>query len=273
MQQRTPSTVSNVEPLPIIYAQAVRETKINDSSVSPAVSPVVVAARPAYTEETDNRYSANRPGADIHRQSYSRESPVHVGEVGYIIHNQPPSAFNRRLPENQIAVARPVDPSRVLRNGWTGAVAQSNGIIDQEERWSSSLLACCEDANICIWVCCATPHAWATVAAAVNHQSFHLALIVYGFPWILMIIFIFVAIARSDWQVVLWMCLLFLFVIGARGRQAVRAVYNIQGSMCEDCIFHCCCHYCAICQEVRQLNAPRSIIHNMEVGIVPNNAQ
>eukprot|EP00466_Bigelowiella_natans_P007742 jgi/Bigna1/131761/aug1.15_g6469 len=57
---------------------------------------------------------------------------------------------------------------------------------------------------------------------------FHLALIVYGFPWILMIIFIFVAIARSNWQVVLWMCLLFLFIIGARGRQAVRAVYDIR---------------------------------------------
>mmetsp|Transcript_2596 Transcript_2596/g.3959 ORF Transcript_2596/g.3959 Transcript_2596/m.3959 type:complete len:184 (+) Transcript_2596:141-692(+) len=183
MQQRTSPTGNTATPLPMIYAQAFRETKNHDNAVNPALSPVVVAARPL-DATTDDGYLANSPESDTQTQNHSRESAPYGGEVGYIIHNQPPSALTRRLPENQIAVARPVDPSRVLRNGWTGTVARSNDRADdQEERWSSSVLSCCDDANICIWVCCATPHAWATVAAAVNHQSFHLALIVYGFPW------------------------------------------------------------------------------------------
>lgn len=47
--------------------------------------------------------------------------------------------------------------------------------------------------------------------------------------------------------------LLFCCIGAAVNRRKIRNKYLIEGNLCEDCMFHCFCSPCAVCQEYTEV--------------------
>lgn len=50
-------------------------------------------------------------------------------------------------------------------------------------------------------------------------------------------------------------------------RSRLRAQYDLEESPCADCLVHCCCEACALCQEYREL---KNRGFDMGIGMVPS---
>ncbi|OMJ92428.1 hypothetical protein SteCoe_4765 [Stentor coeruleus] len=96
-------------------------------------------------------------------------------------------------------------------------------------KWEESLFSCCASGGFCLIValfpiCYPFLQGW--VVSKAVHQSFISACI----------------------------CPLFCCCIGAAvNRGKIRDRYLIEGSFCEDCLIHCFCSPCALCQEYSEV--------------------
>ncbi|KMS98879.1 hypothetical protein BVRB_3g067730 [Beta vulgaris subsp. vulgaris] len=48
-----------------------------------------------------------------------------------------------------------------------------------------------------------------------------------------------------------WMCGIYTGLV----RQSLQREYHLKNSPCDPCLVHCCMHWCAICQEHREMKA------------------
>ncbi|XP_062177681.1 cell number regulator 2-like [Alnus glutinosa] len=101
-------------------------------------------------------------------------------------------------------------------------------------RWSTGLCHCCDDPANCLITCFCPCITFGQIADIVGRGSSPCALscVVYG------VIQYLTALA----------CLCSCIY-----RSKLRAQYNLEESPCVDCLVHCCCETCALCQEYREL--------------------
>ncbi|CAL9125527.1 unnamed protein product [Musa acuminata var. zebrina] len=61
-----------------------------------------------------------------------------------------------------------------------------------------------------------------------------------------------------------WMCGIYTGIF----RQSLQKKYHLKNSPCDPCMVHCCMHWCAICQEHREMKGRLSDNHLMPVTVV-----
>ncbi|GMH37797.1 hypothetical protein BSKO_05670 [Bryopsis sp. KO-2023] len=101
--------------------------------------------------------------------------------------------------------------------------------------WSSGVLGCCDDCGVCCkGICCpcclyADNAKWSKGTGRCKSGCVYLCCTGIGCMW--------------------------LYSVGIR--TTIRSKYNLKPQPCGDCCTHFCCHYCALCQEARELKFRR----------------
>ena len=116
--------------------------------------------------------------------------------------------------------------------------------VQHAEPWSSGLCDCFSDVNNCcitFWCPCIT---FGQIAEIVDKGSTSCGVhgTLYGLLYVC-----------TGWQ-----CIYSGFY-----RKKLRMQYMIEGSCCGDCLTSCCCEWCALCQEYRQL---KHLGYDMDLG-------
>mmetsp|Transcript_29634 Transcript_29634/g.52895 ORF Transcript_29634/g.52895 Transcript_29634/m.52895 type:complete len:106 (-) Transcript_29634:695-1012(-) len=95
--------------------------------------------------------------------------------------------------------------------------------------WEQPLFGCLQDLGSCLVVACVPGGACYCQATSVS-------------------------LATGDSCIVPCLCIMCLGCIGAAiNRSSIRNHYIMEGSIIGDCLVHCLCGPCAICQEVREV--------------------
>ncbi|KAI4363627.1 hypothetical protein MLD38_019820 [Melastoma candidum] len=100
---------------------------------------------------------------------------------------------------------------------------------------------------LCHAVCVEGGMALAVVAATYNGIDAHTAFLIYEglvFAW--------------------WMCGIYTGLV----RQSLQKKYHLKNSPCDPCLVHCCLHWCALCQEHREMKGHLSDNVAMPMTIV-----
>ncbi|XXG81539.1 hypothetical protein AAC387_Pa09g2147 [Persea americana] len=102
--------------------------------------------------------------------------------------------------------------------------------------WSTGLCDCCQDVgNCCLtyWCPCIT---FGRIADIVDRGSSSCG-------------------SAGARYMSLWMAFGTPSVYSCSYRTKLRAQFNLQGNQCTDCLIHCFCETCALCQEYRELTS------------------
>ncbi|GKC97516.1 PLAC8 motif-containing protein [Tanacetum coccineum] len=91
--------------------------------------------------------------------------------------------------------------------------------------WTTGLCGCSEDCSVCCFTCCCPCIAFGRIAEIVDKGN-NDAVIPFNME-----------------------------IIGSADMKKQLAVqhYMLPARPCHDCLVHCCCLYCALCQEYREL--------------------
>ncbi|XP_059070620.1 protein PLANT CADMIUM RESISTANCE 2-like [Cryptomeria japonica] len=102
-------------------------------------------------------------------------------------------------------------------------------------KWSSGLCACYKNPSNCCLTCCCPCVTFGQIAEIVDEGSEECILSggIYG--------------ALCFYTGCCAWCYSWLY------RNKMREMYNLSESPCNDCLVHCCCESCALCQEYREL--------------------
>lgn len=155
-------------------------------------------------------------------------------------------------PRNSVEMTQP--RSSPARNGNNGAIAtEPSGYSRQQFR--TDYCHCCNDEHTCwwgFWYCWLLQARTARIFeldASINQITIYLLFFIgsyfLGFYFII-VGFLVLAVNRA-----------FL-------RTSLRRKLNIHGTLCGDCVLHCCCSSCAICQEAREAR----ILHSDTMDLV-----
>ncbi|XP_057839864.1 protein PLANT CADMIUM RESISTANCE 3-like [Cryptomeria japonica] len=100
--------------------------------------------------------------------------------------------------------------------------------------WSSGLCACCADPSVCCLTCWCPCITFGQIAEIVDEGSSSCCVSggIYG------------ALLYLTGLACCYSCLY---------RTKIRAKFNLSDIPCADCLVHCCCESCALCQEYREL--------------------
>lgn len=104
----------------------------------------------------------------------------------------------------------------------------------QQARWSSGLCGCCSDVPSCCLTCWCPCITFGRIAEITDKGTTSCAVsgAIYG------LLMCFTGCSC------LYSCLY---------RSKIRTQYMLEESPCNDCLVHCCCESCALCQEYREL--------------------
>ncbi|WJX48407.1 hypothetical protein P8452_34974 [Trifolium repens] len=143
---------------------------------------------------------------------------------GRPLSNQPPSAASTGFP---------VSANSTKPAAYSGAATSVYAPKPQVE-WSTGLFDCCSNpGNSCLTLFCPCV-TFGRVAEIVDKGSSSCG--VSGALYTLLCVFVGCGWAYS-----------------CCNRSKMREQYGLKGDGCTDCMIHCCCEYCAICQEYREL--------------------
>jgi len=156
------------------------------------------------------------------------------------------------------------------------AIAGQPGHLARTGAWSDGFCDCLNHCESLLVACCVAPARWAQTVSRARLMGFGQALLLYGIPWLLVIIMYSVDVNYSNtyvydpydpynyqkrrggvlaWAIAIAaICNMFTIFLGCTYRQKLRAQYGIQGSACEDCLMHTFCPLCAITQEARHVD-------------------
>jgi Cys-rich protein (TIGR01571 family) len=120
------------------------------------------------------------------------------------------------------------------------------------------------------------PARFAQTVSRARLTTMAMALLMYGLPWLLVIIFYSIDMNYSTtyeyeydqygrqvrvtrgalaWAVALaGICNMIMVFVGCTYRGKIREQFGIQGSSCEDCLLHSFCTLCAVTQEARHVD-------------------
>ncbi|KAI3516654.1 hypothetical protein L1887_15577 [Cichorium endivia] len=116
----------------------------------------------------------------------------------------------------------------------TGIPAQYVAPPPVNGKWSSSLCACCSDVPNCCLTCWCPCITFGQIAEIVDKGNTPCA--VHGA--------LYAVIAAFTCCGCMYSCIF---------RTKMRSQYGLRETPCNDCLVHCCCELCALCQEYREL--------------------
>ncbi|KAJ4961863.1 hypothetical protein NE237_021773 [Protea cynaroides] len=100
--------------------------------------------------------------------------------------------------------------------------------------WSTGLCGCFDDCHSCCMTCCCPCITFGQISEIIDRGSS--------------------TCGSNGVLYALIMCFTGCpFFYSCSYRSKLRAQYNLEESPCGDCLVHCCCEACAICQEYREL--------------------
>ncbi|KAJ0981350.1 hypothetical protein J5N97_009605 [Dioscorea zingiberensis] len=113
-----------------------------------------------------------------------------------------------------------------------------------EGPWSTGLCNCCDDVSNCCVTCFCPCITFGQIAEIVDRGS--------------------TSCGASGALYTLILCVTGCHCIySCFYRSKMRAQYSLHESPCNDCLVHCCCEHCALCQEYRELKRRG---FNMDIG-------
>ncbi|XP_021293382.1 cell number regulator 2-like [Herrania umbratica] len=118
--------------------------------------------------------------------------------------------------------------------------------LGQVNPWSTELFDCFSDSSLCCKTCCCPCITFGQNAEIIDQGSSSCFLNASLY----VIMHHFTGCGLS-------------FLYGYFYRRKLRHQYGLKQSPCHDICVHCCCHYCALCQEQREL---RSQGYDMLIG-------
>ncbi|XP_039126825.1 cell number regulator 2-like [Dioscorea cayenensis subsp. rotundata] len=104
----------------------------------------------------------------------------------------------------------------------------------QKVSWSTGLCGCCDDVGNCCITCWCPCITFGQIAEIVDRGSTSCG--VSGAIYLLLMLTIGCNCVYSCFY-----------------RKKMRSQYSLSSSPCNDCLVHCCCESCALCQEYREL--------------------
>ncbi|KAG0489184.1 hypothetical protein HPP92_007995 [Vanilla planifolia] len=110
--------------------------------------------------------------------------------------------------------------------------------------WSTGLCNCCDDKSICCLTCCCPCITFGKIAGIVDRGSSSCGTS--------SALYALICVMTGGH------CIYSCFY-----RSKMRAQYSLREAPCTDCIVHCCCEPCALCQEYRELKRRG---FNMRIG-------
>nr|XP_043627125.1 cell number regulator 2-like [Erigeron canadensis] len=100
--------------------------------------------------------------------------------------------------------------------------------------WSTGLCDCFEDSSNCCLTCCCPCITFGRIAEVVDEGTTSCG--TSGTIYSILCVF-----TGCQW------------ILGCMYRSKLRQKHTLRDEPCNDCLLHCCCHYCALCQEYREL--------------------
>ena len=116
---------------------------------------------------------------------------------------------------------------------------QQMGIPPNSGQWHDGLFECINDLPICCYGCCCMYCLFGSNAQNLNNQIGCL-----GQTCLAFVVDLVAAIVTGVG------CSCFVTMTG---RTILRNKYGLPASPCGDCISHCCCQSCSLCQEAREI--------------------
>ncbi|PWA51706.1 cell number regulator 10 [Artemisia annua] len=141
-------------------------------------------------------------------------------------------------PPQQAADGQP--PSSPLQAPYVHPpMAQDTNVVPPQPmvsngKWSTGLCDCCDDVCNCCITCCCPCITFGQIAEIVDKGTTPCA--VHGILY-----------------AVLLLTIQFQWIYSCMYRSKMRQQYMLAGGPCNDCIRHCCCESCSLCQEYREL--------------------
>jgi Cys-rich protein (TIGR01571 family) len=152
-------------------------------------------------------------------------------------------------------------------------VAGQSGHLPRTGQWSDGLCDCFNHCESLLVAWCVPPVRWAQTVSRAKLMGFGQALLAFGLPWLLVLIFFSISwntntsceydrygyyvctTTPTTWAFgVAGVCNFLTVILGCTYRGKIRQQYGIQGSACEDCLMHSFCYLCAITQESRHVD-------------------
>ncbi|WJX48409.1 hypothetical protein P8452_34975 [Trifolium repens] len=144
-------------------------------------------------------------------------------EYGKQLYNQPPSAAVTGFPVS-------FNSSTSAASAPAGATTTAPPLSKPLVEWSTGLCNCCSNVVTCCLTCWCPCITFGRVAEIIDKAC--------GYSGAL---YTFCCLLGCGW---LYSCCY---------RSEMRKQYGLKGNCCTDCMKHCCCEYCALCQEYREL--------------------
>ncbi|WRX18048.1 PLAC8 motif-containing protein - like 10 [Theobroma cacao] len=108
-------------------------------------------------------------------------------------------------------------------------------VVSKPSDWSTGLCSCCEDISSCITTCCCPCITFGQNAEIIDRGT--TSCVGAGLVYYLL--------AHA--------CCSCLYT--CTYRKKLRSLFGLKEEPCADFFVHCCCHFCAICQEYRELQS------------------
>ncbi|XWS60988.1 hypothetical protein CRYUN_Cryun07bG0086800 [Craigia yunnanensis] len=106
-------------------------------------------------------------------------------------------------------------------------------VVNKPNQWSTGLCSCCEDFSSCATTCCCPCITFGQNAEIIDRGT--TSCVGAGL--------VYYMLAHA--------CCSCLYT--CTYRKKIRSLYGLKEEPCADFFVHCCCHFCAICQEYREL--------------------
>ncbi|KAK9812477.1 hypothetical protein WJX73_003187 [Symbiochloris irregularis] len=123
-------------------------------------------------------------------------------------------------------------------------------LTEREQVWQNGLCGCTNDCSDCCFGCFCLPCMWGR-----NYRDFH-----------------------PDQKGACAPCCKYCFsfcgccCLAGALRGQIRGRYNLAERPCQDCMVHCCCGPCAVCQEAREIKYFKKVDPNAEY-VAPSSQQ
>jgi len=230
-----------------------------------------IQGQPIYGQQPYGQQYTSQPQTQYSSQGYPPQ--------GQYVQGQPPIVQGQPMMSGMPMQGQPMQVTIVA----TPVVGMMPMNQQQMGRWSDGICDCFSDfGNACL-ACFVAPIRFAYTADRAQITKFSVALALFGFFWLLTIVFSLVSrftavpsnsncpnddpncgdysVANPIYSWIIGVGSVDMLVIGMHYRRRLRYKYNIPGNGCEDCLLHFFCKCCALSQEARHVDR--------QVGFLP----
>lgn len=204
------------------------------------------AAQPFYGSGYNQGYAPPPP-----QHMYGQPPAYNAAGGGHPpVQGQPPAQYYQGGP---VAPGQPILVPLAYDQGQPGHIPRGS--------WSDGICDFCDSVNICLVAWCLLPVRWAQTRHRNGFGDFNSSLLMYGLPWLLVIIFqVVFNITQIIWFIIpMIFFTIVMIIIGAKHRTRMREKFQIPGSECEDCMLFLFCTCCAVSQEARHVDRDLAI--------------